>query len=89
MPSTAVSRQPQSPPERPESAHQAGSGARYAHGLRHCRYHGLARTHVQHVLTAAGTNIIRLSQCFLPGRRPPRLPRASTQFRRLCQTLTT
>ena len=30
----------------------------HAHGLRRCRYHGLAKTHVQHVLTAAGTNII-------------------------------
>ncbi|WP_373311019.1 transposase [Streptomyces alanosinicus] len=28
----------------------------HAHGLRHCRYRGLAKTHVQHVLTAAGTN---------------------------------
>ncbi|MGW5610537.1 transposase [Streptomyces sp. NPDC003753] len=26
----------------------------HAHGLRHCRYRGLAKTHVQHVLTAAG-----------------------------------
>ncbi|TDB80736.1 IS1182 family transposase [Micromonospora sp. KC721] len=34
----------------------------HAHGLRHCRYRGLAKTHVQHVLTAAGTNIIRLAQ---------------------------
>jgi hypothetical protein len=33
-----------------------------AHRLRHCRYHGLAETHVQHVLTAAGTDIIRLSE---------------------------
>ncbi|WP_461123102.1 transposase [Saccharothrix stipae] len=29
-----------------------------AQGLRHCRYRGLAKTHVQHVLTAAGTNRI-------------------------------
>ncbi|MEU7061186.1 transposase [Streptomyces sp. NPDC046197] len=36
------------------------SEAVHAHGLRHCRYRGLAKTHVQHVLTAAGTNIIRL-----------------------------
>ncbi|MFI1967444.1 transposase [Streptomyces pathocidini] len=32
----------------------------HARGLRRCRYRGLAKTHVQHVLTAAGTNIIRL-----------------------------
>ncbi|WP_405914464.1 transposase [Streptomyces sp. NBC_00963] len=42
-----------------------------AHDLHHCRYHGMARTHVQHVLTAAGTNTIRLSQCFPPGNAPP------------------
>ncbi|GIH21013.1 hypothetical protein Raf01_91850 [Rugosimonospora africana] len=34
----------------------------HAHGLRHCRYRGLAKTHIQHVLTAAGTNVIGLSQ---------------------------
>jgi hypothetical protein len=38
----------------------------HAHGLRHCRYRGLAKTHVQHVLTTAGTNIVRLSDAFLP-----------------------
>jgi hypothetical protein len=32
----------------------------HAHGLRQCRYRGLAKTHVQHILTAAGTNIVRL-----------------------------
>jgi transposase len=41
----------------------------HAHGLRHCRYRGLAKTHVQHVLTAAGTNIVRLAQ-HRPGQRP-------------------
>ncbi|MGW6833863.1 transposase [Streptomyces sp. NPDC054949] len=30
----------------------------HAHGLRNCRYRGMARTHVQHVPTAAGTNIV-------------------------------
>ncbi|MFJ2008696.1 transposase [Streptomyces chartreusis] len=29
----------------------------HAHGLRHRRYRGIAKTHVQHVLTAAGANI--------------------------------
>ncbi|WP_084266060.1 transposase [Actinomadura macra] len=33
-----------------------------AHGLRHCLYRGLAKTHVQHVLTTVGTNIIRLAE---------------------------
>ncbi|MGW3938245.1 transposase [Streptomyces phaeochromogenes] len=46
----------------------------HAHGLRHCRYRGMAKTHVQHVLTAAGTNIIRLSGHFPPGTSPPRRP---------------
>ncbi|ROP33591.1 IS1182 family transposase [Couchioplanes caeruleus] len=45
-----------------------------AHGLRQCRYRGLAKTHVQHVLTAAAANIIRLDQ-HRPGRnRRPRTP---------------
>ncbi|WP_157591564.1 transposase [Saccharothrix syringae] len=54
-----------------------------AHGLRHCRYRGLATTHMQHVLTAAGTNIIRLSQQSTTD-RPPRPPE---HFQQLCQTL--
>lgn len=61
----------------------------HAHGLRHCRYRGTAKTHVQHVLTAAGTNIIRLSGCLPPGSTPPRHPRTATPFRQLCQTLPT
>ncbi|MFI1652306.1 transposase [Streptomyces avidinii] len=47
----------------------------HAHGLRNCRYRGMARTHVQHVLTAAGTNIIRLSGRNSPSITPPRGPR--------------
>ncbi|WP_425834086.1 transposase [Streptomyces fractus] len=57
----------------------------HTHGLRHCRYRGLAKVHVQHVLTAAGTNIIRLSECFPPGTTAPRVPRPLTPFQRLCQ----
>ncbi|MET9619024.1 transposase [Kitasatospora indigofera] len=34
----------------------------HAHGLRNCRYRGTAKTHVQYVLTAAGTNTVRLHQ---------------------------
>ncbi|KAF5992345.1 hypothetical protein BOG92_011165 [Streptomyces sp. WAC00263] len=60
----------------------------HAHGLRHCRYCGIAKTHVQHVLTAAGANIIRLSECFPPGTTPDRPPRPSSQFRWLCRKLT-
>lgn len=61
----------------------------HAHGLRHCRYRGLAKTHVQHVLTAAGTNIVRLSECFPPGTTPASPPRPPSHFQRLCQRLTT
>ncbi|MFE4998616.1 transposase [Streptomyces mirabilis] len=61
----------------------------HAHGLRHCRYRGLAKTHVQHVLTAAGTNIVRLSDCFLPGTTPASPPRPPSHFKRLCQRLPT
>jgi hypothetical protein len=51
-----------------------------AHGLRHCRYRGLAKTHVQHVLTAAGTNIVRISQ-----HRPGRNRRSRTPLQQLFQ----
>lgn len=59
----------------------------HTHGLRHCRYHGLAKTHVQHILTAAGTNIIRLSERYPPG-TSPRAKRSSTHLQRLCQRIT-
>ncbi|QXJ25972.1 transposase [Actinomadura graeca] len=57
----------------------------HAHGLRRCRYRGLAKTHVQHVLTAAGTNIIRLAECYPPGTIPDRLSRPTSPFQQLCQ----
>ncbi|MGA5135502.1 IS1182 family transposase [Streptomyces olivoreticuli] len=59
----------------------------HAHGLRHCRYRGAARTHVQHVLTAAGTNLVRLSDYFPPGFKPPASHRNGTAFLRLCRNL--
>jgi transposase len=59
----------------------------HAHGLRHCRYRGLAKTHVQHVLTAAGANIIRLSQSSLPGSQPPARAMPVSRFRQLCRDL--
>jgi transposase len=60
----------------------------HAHGLRHCRYHGLAKTHVQHVLTAAGANIIRLSEyCYSPGTTSSRPKRPATRFQQLCWRL--
>ncbi|MEU0929013.1 IS1182 family transposase [Streptomyces malaysiensis] len=61
----------------------------HAHGLRRCRYRGLSNAHVQHVLPAAGANIIRLSECFPPGTAPPREPRPTSHFQRICQRLTT
>ncbi|WP_371656784.1 MULTISPECIES: transposase [unclassified Streptomyces] len=59
----------------------------HAHGLRHCRHHGIARTHVQHVLTAAGANIIRLSQSGPPGSELPARTRPASRFRQLCRDL--
>jgi transposase len=44
----------------------------HAHGVRHRRYRSLAKTHVQHVLTAAGTNIVRLGQHQPDRHRRPR-----------------
>ncbi|ACZ86453.1 IS1182 family transposase [Streptosporangium roseum] len=58
-----------------------------AHGLRNCRYKGLAKTHVQHVLTAAGTNVIRLADCYTPGIIPDRPPRPISPFQQLCRRL--
>jgi transposase len=40
-------------------------------GLRRSRYRGLARTHVQHVLTATAMNLLRLSRCFAGEARAP------------------
>jgi hypothetical protein len=51
------------------------------HQMRRCRYHGLAKTHVQHVLTAIAINVERLS-----GQEPadstyrPRPPTAFQQY---------
>jgi hypothetical protein len=61
----------------------------HAHGLRHFRYRGLAKTHVQHVRTAAGTNIVRLREYFPPGTTPASPRRPPGHFQRLCQRLTT
>ncbi|MEU7829515.1 transposase [Nonomuraea sp. NPDC049129] len=58
-----------------------------AHGLRGCRYKGLAKTHVQHVLTAAGTNVTHLADCYTPGTSPDRPPRPISPFQHLCRRL--
>ncbi|WP_405675268.1 transposase [Streptomyces canus] len=57
----------------------------HAHGLRHCRCRGPAKVHVPHVLTAAGTNIVRLSECFPPGTAPLAPRRPVISFQRSCQ----
>ncbi|MGW3106335.1 transposase [Streptomyces sp. NPDC001100] len=59
----------------------------HAHGLRHCRYRGLAKTHVRHVLTVAGADIIRLSEYFPPGSTPTSPPRPPSHFQQLCRRL--
>ena len=33
-------------------------------GLRRCRYVGLAKTHLQHVITAAAVNLVRVAEWF-------------------------
>ncbi|WP_143687105.1 transposase [Streptomyces sp. TLI_171] len=81
-----VRRDQQTRPWRERYALRAGCEATVsetvrAHGLRHCRYRGKVKTHVQHVLTAAGTNIIRLHQ-HQPGDSRTSL---GTRFTRLCR----
>ncbi|GGL95673.1 hypothetical protein GCM10010129_44490 [Streptomyces fumigatiscleroticus] len=50
-------------------------------GLRRSRYRGLARTHVQHVLTARACNFTRLADWFDTS---PTSSRRDTDFRTLC-----
>lgn len=52
----------------------------------HCRYKGLAKTHVRHVLTAAGADIVRLF-AYDPPDEHPRPPRRISHLQRLCQQL--
>ncbi|MGW0656587.1 transposase [Streptomyces umbrinus] len=89
---TQVRREQDTPHWRQHYAIRAGCEATvsetvHRHGLRHCRYHGIAKTHVQHVLIAAGTNIVRLSGHFPPGTNPPRPPRRTSQFQSFCRNL--
>ncbi|MFF4277086.1 transposase [Streptomyces sp. NPDC001536] len=53
-----------------------------AHGLRRTRYRGLAKTHVQHVLTAMACNLGRLADWHYTTSSARRAPR----FRTLCNT---
>jgi len=50
------------------------------HGLRRSRYRGLARTHVQHVLTALACNVTRISDWTTGTART----RRTTRFHALC-----
>ncbi|MGW2370641.1 transposase, partial [Streptomyces sp. NPDC001667] len=51
------------------------------HRMRRCRYHGLAKVHVQHVLTAIAINIERLSeQATEPSSYRPRPPTAFQRY---------
>ena len=59
----------------------------HAHGLRDCRYKGLAKTQVQHVLTVAGTNILRLFAYDPPDQHPP--AQRVSHLQQLCKQLKT
>ncbi|MET7933839.1 transposase [Streptomyces sp. NPDC005322] len=50
-------------------------------GLRRSRYRGLARTHVQHVLTALACNLTRVADWIA---EPTTARRRSTRFHALC-----
>ncbi|WP_369386294.1 transposase [Streptomyces sp. CG1] len=50
----------------------------HAHGMRHCRYRGQPKAHLQHVFTAVDVNIERLSS--LPPTEERPLPRPPTAF---------
>ncbi|MFJ3763016.1 transposase [Streptomyces sp. NPDC090080] len=52
-----------------------------AHGLRRSRYRGLARAHVQHVLTAMACTVARIADWI---DTTPRTRRRDTRFRTLC-----
>ncbi|MCX5338632.1 transposase [Streptomyces atratus] len=51
----------------------------HGHGMRHCRYRGQPKTHLQHVFTANAVNIDRLSSLPTTDKAPP--PRPPTAFR--------
>ncbi|SDP36179.1 Transposase DDE domain-containing protein [Actinacidiphila guanduensis] len=50
----------------------------HGHGMRHCRYRGQPKAHLQHVLTAIAVNIERLSSASEAGK--PSSPRPPTAF---------
>jgi hypothetical protein len=50
------------------------------HGMRHCRYQGQPKAHLQHVLTAIAVNIERLSQVPPGESTSPRPPTAFQKY---------
>ena len=54
-----------------------------AHGMRRCRYRGLAKTAVQETATAAGINVLRVTD-WLASKRPEKT--RTTHFQRLHMT---
>ncbi len=52
----------------------------HGHGMRHCRYRGQPKAHLQHVLTAIAVNIDRLSRLPLAGNPAPRPPTAFQDY---------
>ena len=50
------------------------------HGMRHCRYRGQPKAHLQHVLTAIAASIERLSQQPDGQKTPPRPPTAFQDY---------
>jgi DDE family transposase len=63
------------------------SQAARAHHLRQCRYTGLAKTRVQHVLTACGMNAARIADWVERDNQPARA-RPRSPFKILCKELT-
>jgi len=81
-----AARQRQETPEfKAQYAWRAGIEGRHAQGIRRCglrrtRYMGLAKTHLQHLISAVALNVVRLGACWLgtPQAKKPavrRLPR--------------
>jgi Transposase DDE domain len=52
----------------------------HGHGMRHCRYRGQPKAHLQHVLTAIAVNIERLSQLPPGESTSPRPPTAFQDY---------
>jgi transposase len=80
----AARRQQETPEWRTEYARRAGiegtvsQGVR-GFGLRRCRYAGLAKAHLQHVITAAAMNLSRLAAWLME------VPRAKTRVSRFAR----